>query len=287
MSALSTLELLAAMYPLDGELELGDAAAAALGGSAPTYPLELVVRVPLTDGDEDGRRIELAVSLSASGRAGLSVRQPDFLTRAAYQVLADALPCGGVATETETETDAAEATEAVMAAAEALRAVASQLIQDEEAAAAAAAAEAETEEVDDDGPLERVWFWFPSLSTREKRRDLVTYAAGYRLHGFVLSGKPALLCVEGGGRAVDRYMADIKSVSWGDIPSFQKKVTERLRIPLAESERRFTAMTDVTALVTHHGTYNHRGDMSEVKRLCDEWGVGQDFNAVVMNSRDE
>lgn len=65
------------------------------------------------------------------------------------------------------------------------------------------------------------------------------------------------------------------------------QVTERLRIPLAESERKFTSMTDITSLVPHYGTYNHRGDMSEVKRLCDQWGVGQDFGAVVMNAREE
>jgi hypothetical protein len=37
--------------------------------------------------------------------------------------------------------------------------------------------------------LERVWFWFPSLSTRSKRKDLVDYAPRYGLTGFVLAGK--------------------------------------------------------------------------------------------------
>ncbi|BEI79713.1 hypothetical protein CcaverHIS002_0102420 [Cutaneotrichosporon cavernicola] len=266
--ALSTLELLTAMYPMDGELELSDSASSALAGSpSPIYPLDLIVRVPITD-DDDAPRIELSISIPQSGSVRLGVRQPDFLTRAAYQTLVDSLP-----------NPEGDATEAVMAAIEAIRMAAPDLIQEEPVE--------EEEEKVDDGPLERVWFWFPSLSTREKRKDLVTYAEGYRLNGFVLAGKPALLCVEGGGRAVDRYMADIKSVSWGDIPSFQKKVTERLRLPLAESDRKFKTMTDVTSLVPHYGTYNHRGDMSEVRRLCDEWGVGQDFNAVVMNSRDE
>lgn len=38
------------------------------------------------------------------------------------------------------------------------------------------------------------------------------------------SGKPGLLCVEGCGKEVDRYMSRIKSESWSDIPPFQKKV---------------------------------------------------------------
>lgn len=36
--------------------------------------------------------------------------------------------------------------------------------------------------------LERVWFWFPSLSSREKRKDLVTFAHDAGLTGFVLAG---------------------------------------------------------------------------------------------------
>jgi hypothetical protein len=92
-----------------------------------------------------------------------------------------------------------------------------------------------------DEALQRVWFWFPSLSTKEKRRDLVDYAPRYGLTGFVLAGehirtenvqadgfrspgKPGLLCLEGDARKVDQYMSAIKSESWSDIPSYQKKV---------------------------------------------------------------
>lgn len=103
----------------------------------------------------------------------------------------------------------------------------------------------------DEGPEQRVWFWFPMLSTKEKRNDIVQYAEEMGLTGFVLAGmsfpllmlshlqvhcltnhsfecqstgKPALLCVEGPGLTVERYMSRIKSESWSDIPSYQKKV---------------------------------------------------------------
>lgn len=39
--------------------------------------------------------------------------------------------------------------------------------------------------------LERVWFWFPSLSSREKRKDLVVFAHDAGLTGFVLAGESA------------------------------------------------------------------------------------------------
>ncbi|KAI4763083.1 hypothetical protein E4T52_04889 [Aureobasidium sp. EXF-3400] len=73
------------------------------------------------------------------------------------------------------------------------------------------------------GPLVRVWFYFPSLSTREKRQHMVDWAPSYSLTGFVLAGKPGMLCLEGSGSNIDAYMNEIKTVSWGDIPSHQKK----------------------------------------------------------------
>jgi hypothetical protein len=38
-------------------------------------------------------------------------------------------------------------------------------------------------------PLVRVWFYFPSLNTREKRQNMVDWAPSYSLTGFVLAGK--------------------------------------------------------------------------------------------------
>lgn len=57
-----------------------------------------------------------------------------------------------------------------------------------------------------------------------------------------------------------------------------------MRKPLGESGRKFEGMTDITSLVPQYGQYRHRGEMSEVKRLMDTWGVGEDFGAGVMNS---
>lgn len=43
-------------------------------------------------------------------------------------------------------------------------------------------------------------------------------------------------------------------------------------------------MKDITSIITHYGRYSHRGDMGEVKKLMDVWGVGGDFGAAVMGS---
>lgn len=48
--------------------------------------------------------------------------------------------------------------------------------------------------------------------------------------------------------------------------------------------RKFSDMQDITDRIPHYGQYAHRGEMGEVRRLMDEWGVGEDFGAVVMNA---
>jgi hypothetical protein len=42
--------------------------------------------------------------------------------------------------------------------------------------------------------LQRVWFWFPSLSSKEKRRDLITFAEEHLLTGFLLAGESLWTC---------------------------------------------------------------------------------------------
>lgn len=73
--------------------------------------------------------------------------------------------------------------------------------------------------------LIRAWYYFPSLSTKEKRDDLINWSSDYGLTGFVLAGKPGLMCLEGEELEIDLFMKRIKNVSWADIPSYQKKVS--------------------------------------------------------------
>ncbi|SCZ97531.1 BZ3500_MvSof-1268-A1-R1_Chr4-3g07234 [Microbotryum saponariae] len=125
----------------------------------------------------------------------------------------------------------------------------------------------------------RVWFLFQSLSTREKREDIVNWAKEYHLTGFVLAGKPALLCLEGESNKIDQYMSEIKSVSWSDIPSFQKKVSERHRIPI--TSRIFSNMSEITSLIEKGGFRNNRIEMGQVKEYLVGKGLGEVFGLVV------
>lgn len=135
--------------------------------------------------------------------------------------------------------------------------------------------------------LVRVWFYFPSLSTREKRDDMVNFAPSYQLTGFVLAGKPGVLCLEGTTGNIDAYMKYIKTHSWGDIPSYQKKVSERYReTHLAEGysgiQRVFSAMEEITGVLGDRGGARaNRGDMKALEIWLKERGLGDAFEKVI------
>ncbi|WVQ78885.1 hypothetical protein IAT38_000976 [Cryptococcus sp. DSM 104549] len=272
---LSTLEIISSMYP---ELLPSSSTASFTSGvllndpAPPSLEADLTLKVD----DEREEQFSLQVSLSLTGderreqgEVEIRPRQPLWLPRATYEALVAALPPQG-------EVDGSEY---VLSTVEWVREYLVPHLPSEEVPPE------EDTGLPADTPIERVWFWFPTLSTREKRNDIVSFAEDVGLTGFVLAGKPALLCVEGPALVVEKYMSRIKSESWSDIPPFQKKVSERLRRPLpSPASRAFTDMKEITHLIPTYGQYNHRVDMSEVRQLMEQWGVGEDFGAVVMNS---
>ncbi|CAO1616087.1 unnamed protein product [Sympodiomycopsis kandeliae] len=150
----------------------------------------------------------------------------------------------------------------------------------------------------------RTWHHLISLSTKEKRDDLVSYAQStlqkieeggqtQPLTGFVLAGKPGLVVLEcplpGAESAADRaqairaatnvidgYWSSIKSRSWADIPAVHKKVTETHREEYAD--RAFQDMKEITGSDEIGGKEAMRGgwrnDMSKVEQWLKIKGIG-------------
>ncbi|KAH7024040.1 hypothetical protein EDB80DRAFT_60444 [Ilyonectria destructans] len=134
-----------------------------------------------------------------------------------------------------------------------------------------------------DTSIVRVWFYFPSISTRSKRDDLVNYGPTYGLTGFLLAGKPGVLCLEGGSQAIDEFMKFIKTESWGDIPSHHKKVSERYREEGQDIRRAFKDMQEITDMIgERRGERANRNDMKALEAWLNESGLGEAFGKVVM-----
>ncbi|EWG52008.1 hypothetical protein FVEG_10842 [Fusarium verticillioides 7600] len=133
-----------------------------------------------------------------------------------------------------------------------------------------------------DTSLVRVWFYFPSISTRAKRDDFINYAPTYGLTGFLLAGKPGILCLEGGSVAIDDFMKFIKTESWGDIPAHHKKVSERYREEAVDLKRAFSDMQEITDMIEKRGARGNRGDMKALEAWLVECGLGDAFGKILM-----
>ncbi|KAI8835802.1 hypothetical protein BJ741DRAFT_606988, partial [Chytriomyces cf. hyalinus JEL632] len=139
-----------------------------------------------------------------------------------------------------------------------------------------------TIQTQDAEPLQRCWFLLISLSTPSKRDELVAWAPQYNLSGFVLAGKPGLVCLEGARKDIDAYMSEIKSVSWADVPSHQKKIS--LVLTETIGMRKFSDMSEITDLFSMHGKRGNRADLGQVREWMESKGVGKLFGMVFMGS---
>lgn len=225
-------------------------------GGGEEKPLQLDISLPLVHdfgGADDG-------VVDEPPRAKVRVRQPAWMSKAAVTGINGGIP----------------EDEDLLTIIEHVKDEASRLL-----AAQQELATADEDEEEED--LVRVWFYFPSISSRGKRDDIVGGAPGSGLTGFLLAGKPGLLCLEGGSRAIDRYMSFVKAVSWGDIPPQHKKVSERYRESGAGVARAFADMREITGEVgDRRGERANRNDMRALEAWLRERGLGEAFAKVLI-----
>lgn len=294
------IDLLMAMYPTDGDVVLSDAAAAtldmlreALAGDrlAQVTPklceidLVLSVQAAVSGRDEvPARTVQLSVAVPLAYDGGavaagdtpddppparVRLQQPAWMSKAEVNALMAALPA---------EDDLFATVENIRAAVSTHLAT----VHDDELSSGAAGADTTTgQRQHSDEVLTRVWFYFPSISTRAKRDDLVDHAPSYGLTGFLLAGKPGILCLEGGSQAVDDYMRFIKTESWGDIPAHHKKVSERYRQPGIDA-RAFAGMQEITGELERRGERANRNDMRALEAWLGERGLQEAFAKVLI-----
>ena len=182
---LDTILLLQAMYPLPTELDLSETTKSFIVNPTDLgAPLEMSLRVSLEDDQQ--HVLELYILLAAipdqdhgpGSRAKVMPRQPDWLNRSRFQNLVSVI---------EQCEDDTSSSEYILSSIDTLKEKATDLLRQQEPASDNLNRTTSVPAVVE--KLERVWFWFPSLLSKEKRRDLVDYAPRFGLAGFILSGK--------------------------------------------------------------------------------------------------
>jgi hypothetical protein len=218
--------------------------------------LKLELRVPFFTGKEDEHTDELP-------KIHIRIQQPTWLSKAAT---------------THLNTEVSGGTDDLFSTLQSIQDSAVQVLQESKAPDAPNG----NEDDDSDKSLVRVWFYFPSISTRAKRDDFIINAPYYKITGFLCAGKPGLLCLEGDSERIDEYMRFIKTESWGDIPAHHKKVSERYREP-SITTRVFKDMQEITDMVgERRGQRGNRGDMKVIEQWLVDRGVGDAFAKVLM-----
>jgi hypothetical protein len=278
---LGQVDLLAAMYTEDITLEdnskktleilrdFADGPALLCLSTAPSIYISLQIHVSYDIPNVHTLRLDLVVPFTHEGdepledppKVKVRIQQPTWLSKTATNLLMADLPVD----------------EDLLGTIEHIKEAASQQLEQVQNNT-----RAETEMSSEKGPLVRVWFYFPSISTRSKRDDFIIHAPSYHLTGFLYAGKPGLLCVEGDSQSIDDYMKYIKTESWGDIPAHHKKVSERYR-ETKNVERIFPDMTETTDMVgERRGQRANRGDMKAMEDWLTERGLGEAFTKVLM-----
>ncbi|KAF8602864.1 DUF1115 domain protein [Ceratobasidium sp. AG-I] len=292
---LSVAELLASMFYGEGELEIDDDNSALLvtlreylesPSRSESSPVLGNVHIMISLAIDDSRTLALTVvlHLRASVRVSrsidiegikqsplveLSIKHPSWLSRTSYEELLAFLPpyTGSSSSDVQSVEDGRDW---LMQTIEHLQSesTTSKLLTQP----TSLSLPAPTPEITGDELVTRAWFYLPSLSTRSKRTDILNLAPEYSISGFVLAGKPGLLCLESPTpHGPDNFISRIKTESWADIPAHQKKISERFR----ESgvKRAFVGMSEVTDIIRTRGQRANRGDMGEVRVFLEERGL--------------
>lgn len=295
---LSVADLLSSMFYGEGELEIDEENLALLLSlrehleSSPSSESTLALRnlhivISLAVGDSRTLaltvvlhlRAAVAVSDISSGDSkresplvGLSIKHPSWLSRTSYEDLLASLPpyIGSIGSGVQ---DVEDGRDWLMQTIEHLQSesTTSKLLT-QPTSIPPPPIPTSSPGISMDELVTRAWFYLPSLSTRSKRTDILTLAQDHSISGFVLAGKPGLLCLESSlPLGPDTFIARIKTESWADIPAHQKKITERFR----ESgvKRAFEGMSEVTEMIKTRGARANRGDMGEVRVFLEEKGL--------------
>ncbi|KAL6613283.1 hypothetical protein LY90DRAFT_697949 [Neocallimastix californiae] len=138
---------------------------------------------------------------------------------------------------------------------------------------------------EEEGPLEflREWIYLPMLYSKEKREDLITYAKPFGFTGFVSPGKPACICIEGQAKDIPKYLNDIRSISWADIPPRDKKMSTRAQERFIcqtkeefEKHRKFEPMEERHFKI--HGNRSNHQSMDLLEQWLIEKGCPNAFH---------
>ncbi|KAH9640976.1 hypothetical protein HF086_015072 [Spodoptera exigua] len=118
----------------------------------------------------------------------------------------------------------------------------------------------------------RLWIYSHHIYNKKKREEIVKKARELKLTGFLLAGKPGIVCVEGHHSDCKEWWKDIKSMTWKKIMIRKTEIFE------PSEENTFKKFSSFEELCLANPVNNKHSNMSELSKLMTELGLNQIFN---------
>ena len=119
-----------------------------------------------------------------------------------------------------------------------------------------------------DGHFCRMWLYMHHIYSKTKRRDILSLSSELDLTGFMLPGKPGVVCVEGDVRNTKQFYNILRRWNWKSISCRKKEVVPDRDISV---QRKITGFQEL-GLDTHGPRQNHM-DMGQFLDYLREHGL--------------
>jgi len=117
----------------------------------------------------------------------------------------------------------------------------------------------------------RYWVYSHHIYSKVKRRDLQGLASEFNLTGFVMPGKPGVICVEGNSADVNDWWAIVRNWQWKMIKLKVQEDQDATTVTDIEEQRVFTGFQEIGVLKECQRG-NHM-DMGEFQKYLQEHDI--------------
>lgn len=110
----------------------------------------------------------------------------------------------------------------------------------------------------------RLWIYSHHIYSKTKRRDILSLADEFNLTGFMLAGKPGIVCIEGEKDDCEEWWSRIKAMNW------KKIVVKKIEDYPDGFAKKFTGFEEISFQSSGNRGSDHHMDMGELyKYLTD------------------
>ena len=118
----------------------------------------------------------------------------------------------------------------------------------------------------------RVWYYAHHIYSREKRTNMLQWSKEWCLTGFILPGKPGIICIEGLKKNCKEFNSRVRAMNWQLLKLQHEEPT------LSSEEMKFENLKELIFDV--HGRDNKHQDLGQFRTFLSEIGLDNVFQVL-------